>query len=326
MSGRGSSAGTLLVLVAALLLAVILSLGLGTVRIEAGEVWRALFGAADGSAAVIVRDLRLPRALLAATVGAALGASGAALQVSLRNPLAEPYLLGVSGGAAVGAVTAVTVGVAGLGGIAGFAFLGAMLAVGLVLVLGRGGGSERLLMAGVVTGTFANAVIMVLLSDAGPTAQRGALWWMMGSVAVAQWRDVAFLAVALVLAGGALLHQARALDLLALGPETAASLGVQPERVVQRTFVLASLLAATTVATAGLVGFVGLMVPHLARRWQRHQGVRVTMGVAALLGAILVLLADLIARLARSPAELPLGAITALFGVPFFFWLLRSSR
>ena len=313
-------------MVAVLLLAVILSIGLGTVRIEPGDVWRALVGDADASTAVIVRDLRLPRALLAAAVGAALGASGAALQVSLRNPLAEPYLLGVSGGAAVGAVAAVTVGVAGLGGIAGFAFLGAMLAVGLVLVLGRGGGSERLLMAGVVTGTFANAVIMVLLSDAGPTAQRGALWWMMGSVAVAQWRDVAFLVAALALAGGALLHQARALDLLALGPETAASLGVHPERVVQRTFVLASLLAATTVATAGLVGFVGLMVPHLARRWQRHQGVRATMTVAALLGAILVLVADLIARLVRAPGELPLGAITALFGVPFFFWLLRTSR
>jgi iron complex transport system permease protein len=309
-----------------LLGAVVLSVGLGAVALDPGDVVRALWGEGDASTGIIVREIRLPRALLAAVVGAALGASGAALQVSLRNPLAEPYLLGVSGGAAVGAVGAVTVGVAGLGGIAGFAFLGAMLAVGVVLVLGRGGGSARLRMAGVVTGTFANALIMVLLSDAGPTAQRGALWWMMGSVAVAQWRDVAFLSVALVVAGGALLHQARALDLLSLGHETAASLGVHPERVVQRTFVLASVLAATTVATAGLVGFVGLMVPHLARRWQRHQGVRSTMAVAALLGAILVLVADLVARLARAPGELPLGAITALFGVPFFFWLLRAAR
>lgn len=313
-------------LVVAALVAFGASVALGAVSLSPGDVWQALLGHGEPSTLVIVREIRLPRAALAAGIGAALGVSGASLQVALRNPLAEPYLLGVSGGAAVGAVGAVALGVAALGGIAGFAFVGAMVAVGVVLVLGRGGGAERLLMAGVVTGTFANAVIMVLLADAGPTAQRSALWWMMGSVAVARWSDVAFIGAALLVAGGTILHHARSLDLLALGHETAASLGVDPERTVRRTFVLASLLAAMTVATAGLVGFVGLMVPHLARRWQRHQGTRATMAFAAILGALLVLVADLAARLVRAPSELPLGAITALFGVPFFLWLLRGAR
>jgi iron complex transport system permease protein len=313
-------------LVVLLLVVLALSMALGAVSIDIRDVWRGLLGTGDPSTQVIVRHIRVPRALLAACVGAALGSAGAALQVSLRNPLAEPYLLGVSGGAAVGAVGAVALGAAGLGAIALSAFVGAMLAVGIVLVLGRAGGTERLLMAGVVTGTFANAVIMVLLADAGPTAQRSALWWMMGSVSVAQWRDVAWIAVMLLLVGGALVHQARSLDLLALGPETAASLGVDPERAVRRTFVLASLLAAATVATAGLVGFVGLMVPHLARRVAAPGGTRAVVVFSALLGAIVVLAADLVARVANPPTEYPLGAITALFGVPFFLWLLRGAR
>lgn len=308
----------------------VLSLLAGAVPLAVADVWRALLGEGDATTTLIVRQLRLPRALLGVLVGAALGASGATLQSTLRNPLAEPYLLGVSGGAAVGAVLAAGWGAEGVAALGACAFAGALVAVGVVLVLGRDRHGARptssLLMAGVVTGAFANAVIMVVLAQASPTAQRNALWWMMGSLGSARWTDVVGLALALGVCGTALLHSARIMDVLALGSETAESLGVSAERASMRLFVLASLLAAATVATAGLVGFVGLMVPHVARSLVGSGHGRTTLVVAALAGSALVLLADLAARTVRAPAELPLGAITALVGVPFFLWQLRRSR
>ncbi len=309
---------------------VVLSLGVGAAGLPLAEVWRTLWDSAETPARLIVWELRLPRALLGVLVGAALGASGATLQATLRNALAEPYLLGVSGGAAVGAVMAAGLGFAGLGTLATWAFAGALVAVGVVLMLGRDRQGARppasLLMAGVVTGAFANAVIMVVLAQSTPTAQRNALWWMMGSLSAARWSDVAGLALAVAVLGAGLLHMARSLDVIALGGDTAASLGEASERVAMRLFVLASLLAAATVATAGLVGFVGLMVPHLARAVVRDGNSRRTLVVAALGGSALVLLADLAARTLRAPAELPLGAVTALLGVPFFLWQLRRNR
>lgn len=322
--------GPLAVLVVLMLAAAVASVALGAVSIAPRAVLDALRGQGDAATVTIVRDLRLPRLALGMLVGVALGASGTALQATLRNGLAEPYLLGVSGGAAVGAVLAVGAEVQGVGGLSAFAFGGALAAIAIVLGLGRdrrgGGHPASLLMAGVVTGAFANAVIMVVLAQSTPTAQRNALWWMMGSVAAARWSDVAWLGGAVLLIGGALLHYARQLDVLALGPETAASLGVPAERGAMRFFVLASLLAAATVATSGLVGFVGLIVPHVARGFVRTGSSRITMVVAAMAGGTLVLLADVVARTARAPSELPLGAITALLGVPFFLRQLRSTR
>jgi iron complex transport system permease protein len=182
-----------------------------------------------------------------------------------------------------------------------------------------------LLMAGVVVGAFANAAIMVLLATAPAEAARGALWWMMGSLGSAQWRDVLRLAVVLALTGPLLLHWARDLDALALGHDAAAALGVAPETASRRLYLTASLLAAATVAAAGLVGFIGLLVPHLARALagSRH---RIVLAVSALAGSMLVVGADLAARTARAPAELPLGAVTAVVGVPFFLFLLRRMR
>jgi iron complex transport system permease protein len=317
-------------LVVAVLVAMAVSLSLGAVALSPGDVWRGLMGTGDATAVAIVRDLRLPRTALGVLVGAALGASGTALQSTLRNPLAEPYLLGVSGGAAVGAVLATAAGLTAIGVISAFAFGGALVAVGLVLLLARqrpGNQDPRtLLMAGVVIGAFANAVIMVALAQASATEQRGALWWMMGSIATARWADVAWLGGAVAVLGGAIVHRARDLDVVALGPETASSLGVQAERTGSRFFLLASLLAAATVATAGLIGFVGLIVPHLARGLPQRASARATTLAAAALGAVLVLGADVVARLARAPAELPLGAITALLGVPFFLRQLRVMR
>lgn len=303
------------------------ALAVGPVRLSLVEVAQALVGRGDAQVVAIVRDLRLSRFCLAAVVGAGLGMSGAALQGTLRNPLAEPYLLGVSGGAAVGAVLAVVAGLTAAVTLPVAAFGGAAVAVALVLLVARAASGRPdpriLLMAGVVVGAFANAAIMVLLAGAGEGAVRSALWWMMGSVAGAEWPAVRWLALYAVLAGAALIAVARDIDLLALGEDAAAALGVRVARATRRIFLLAALLAAITVAGAGLIGFVGLVVPALARAlgWRRARAV---LGASALLGATLLVGADVLARTVRAPAELPLGAVTALLGVPFFLVRLRK--
>jgi len=319
------SAARWALLVAALLLAAIAGIAFGTMDLAATEAWSGLFGGGDPTVRFIVRELRLPRVVLAALVGAGLGVSGAALQGVLRNALAEPYLLGVSGGAAVGAVIAVTAGVAfALVPIAAFA--GAITAVGVALFVAHathGRGDPRVLvMAGVVVGAFANAAIMIVMANADAATVRGALWWMMGSVADATWRQTAWLAGYVAIGMAILVALGRTLDALALGEDSAAGLGVEVDRAARLVYLVASLVAAATVAAAGLVGFVGLVVPHIARRLGAR-GHRVLTGASALTGAFLVIAADLVARVALPPAELPLGAVTAVLGVPFFLVTLR---
>lgn len=323
MTGRLALLGIAVVVLAAA------GVALGPVPIPPAEAWRVLSGGGDPVARAILLDVRLPRVALALLVGASLGLSGGALQGTLRNALAEPYLLGVSGGAAVGAVLAVALGVQAPVTVSLAAFAGALVAVALVLAVARAAGwradPRTLLMAGVVVGAFANAAIMVLLAGVPAETARGALWWMMGSLGSASWRDAGRLALVLAVAGPALLHWARDLDALALGHDAAAALGVRPAAASRRLFLAASLLAAGTVSAAGLVGFVGLVVPHVARglAGARHRAV---LSVAAVAGAGLVVAADLAARTVRAPAELPLGAVTAIVGVPFFLVLLRRAR
>jgi iron complex transport system permease protein len=313
---------------AVLVVLALLSIGLGSVHLSVGAVVDALAGRGDPGAVSIVRMLRLPRVALGILVGAGLGMSGAALQGVMRNPLAEPYLLGVSGGAAVGAVLAVSLGApSGLVPPASFAgAVGAVTVAFLVAHAAPGRGDARvLLMAGVIVGAFANAAIMLLLANADPSTMRGALWWMMGSVAGASWGPIAWLAAYVALGGGLLVAWARQIDILALGEDAAAGLGLEADRAARRVYLIASLVAAATVAAAGLVGFVGLVVPHIARRL----GAGVQRGVilgSALVGAALVVAADLAARTATPPAELPLGAVTAVIGVPFFLLQLRRLR
>jgi iron complex transport system permease protein len=314
-----------LVLVIALLLAGLAGVAYGTLSLSPLEVLHGMLGTGAAVHVAVVRELRLPRVLLAALVGAGLGASGAALQGATRNPLAEPYLLGVSGGAAVGAVIAVALHApAPLVPLAGLA--GALVAVALSLIIARASGGQVdarvVLMAGVVVGAFANAAIMVALAGVDANAVRGALWWMMGSVADANWQQVRALTVYVTIGLAALLVLARAIDLLALGEDTAAGMGVNVARVTLAVYVAGALLAAGTVAAAGLVGFVGLLVPHLVRMTGARTH-RTIIAAAALGGAALVVVADLIARVAHPPAELPLGAVTAILGVPFFLSRLR---
>jgi iron complex transport system permease protein len=319
------------VAVAGLLLFAALGVAFGTVRLSLSEVLGAARGSGDPLHVLIVQTLRGPRVLLAGLVGAGLAISGSALQGVLRNPLAEPYLLGVSGGAAVGAVIAYASGFEGFFSLGIAAFGGSLLAVGATMLAARAAGSaarsdpRTLLMAGVVVGAFANAIIMIALANAPGNTIRSALWWMMGSASDATWPTAGALAVAIALGGGLLLAFARDIDALALGDDAAAALGVNVDIVAPRIYLLASLVAAATVAAAGLVGFVGLIVPHIVRAAgiRRHRPMMVG---AALVGAGLVIAADAVARVALPPAELPLGAVTAVLGVPFFLAQLRRLR
>jgi len=303
----------------------VLGTAIGTIRLPLSVIWDGVRGVGDPNAMMVVRNLRLPRVSLAVLVGAGLGVSGAALQGTMRNPLAEPYLLGVSGGAAVGAVIATSLGI-GAALLPLAAFVGAIVAVLAAFFVAHAAGSRGdprvLLMAGVVVGAFANAAIMVLLANAEPNAVRNALWWMMGSVGEATWSQARWLAVYLLVGGGALVVVGREIDVLALGEEAAAGLGLDVDVAIRRVFLVASLVAAATVAAAGLVGFVGLVVPHIVRAAviRRHRALLVG---SALAGATLVVCADLLGRVLRPPAELPLGAVTALIGVPFFLAKLR---
>jgi iron complex transport system permease protein len=314
-----------IILIVALALAAASALAFGTIGMSPRESMRALFGLGDATSVLVVRDLRLPRTVLAMLLGAGLGISGAALQGVLRNPLAEPYLLGVSGGAAVGAVLAVSAGLAfALVPVAAFA--GAVAAVAVALFVAHAtharGDPRVLIMAGVVVGAFANAAIMVLMANADASVIRNAVWWMMGSAADATWTQNAWLAFYIIVGGAALIALGRTLDALALGEDSAAGLGVDVERAARRVYLTASLVAASTVAAAGLVGFVGLVVPHIARRLGAN-GHRALLGASALAGAVLVVMADIVARTVLPPAELPLGAVTAMLGVPFFLVTLR---
>lgn len=317
--------GTWIGLIAALCVACALGVAIGTITLSPSQLWDGLRGVGDPTIAMVIRTLRGPRVVLAVLVGAGLGMSGAALQGTMRNPLAEPYLLGVSGGAAVGAVVAYALGLAAtLLPLAAFA--GAVLAVVAAFFVAHAAGARGdprvLLMAGVVVGAFANAAIMLIMANAEPNTVRNALWWMMGSVGEATWDQAAVLAGYVLVGGAALLAVGRQIDVLALGEDAAAGLGLNVDAAIRRVFIIAALVAAATVSAAGLVGFVGLVVPHLVRAAgvRRHRPLLVG---SALTGATLVVLADLLGRVLRPPAELPLGAVTALIGVPFFLAKLR---
>ena len=310
--------------------AVLLSLRYGAVGLDLGQVLAALRGTGDPAAVTIVRDLRLPRAILAALVGGALALSGAAFQALLRNPLAEPYVMGVSSGAAVGAVAWIAAGGLALSrlGLPAAALAGALAAIALVLRIGsrvdRGLDVRVLLLAGVVAGSFFNACILLLLSFQQADAFRSAVFWMMGSLAGATWSAVAFLAIVVAAGGSMLISLARPFNALAVGEETAAFLGVPVEGVRRAAYLIASGLAASAVVVAGGIGFVGLVVPHAVRIvWGGEH--RFLLPASFLVGAAFLPLADLIARLVVAPNELPLGVVTAFIGVPFFVGLLRRQ-
>ncbi|HET7463347.1 MAG TPA: iron ABC transporter permease [Longimicrobium sp.] len=322
-------AARLLLLAAILAAALLAAVRLGAVPLSLRQVMDGVRGGGDPTTVAIVRRLRLPRAVLAAMVGGSLAASGATFQALLRNPLAEPYILGLSGGAAVGAVFAIALlGVGAPGGIVAVcALAGAVLAILLVFriaaVVGRALDTRILLLAGVVVGAFFNACILLALTFADADAFRSAIFWMMGSFSGATWKSIGLLGAAMVPGVALLLALARPLNLLSVGEETAAYLGTRVERTKLLAYGTASLLTAAAVAVSGVIGFVGLVIPHVVRMlWGADH--RFLLPASVLAGAAFVVLADTLARTAAAPTELPVGVVTAFVGVPFFVYLLRG--
>ena len=318
----------LLTLALVIALAVLLSLTVGAAGLPAADVLGALLGGGGETTRTIVLELRLPRAVLALLAGGALALAGCVFQALLRNPLAEPYVLGVAGGAAVGAVGAVVLGLAALvpGLVPIAALAGAIAAILIVFAIALRTGSALdtrvLLLAGVVVGAFFNAVILLLLTLADVESFRSAVFWMMGSVAGASWRSVLVLGLYLLPVALALLALARPLNAIAVGEESAQHLGVPVERVKWLGYFLASLAVAASVAACGVIGFIGLIVPHALRLlWGGDH--RLLLPASLLAGGGFLLLADTAARTVAAPAELPVGVITALVGVPLFVVLLR---
>ena len=303
----------------------LLSLLLGSADFTPATVWQALTDPAPTLARDIVLELRLPRALTAFAVGGLLGLAGALLQVLLRNPLADPYVLGVSGGASVLALLALMAGLPAVL-VDGAAGLGALLACVLVFALAQGPGGwtpTRLLLTGVVVAAGAGSVVSLLLALSDDTRLRGMVFWLLGDLSRGDrwpWL-VTLLGAATVLC----VALGRPLNVLARGETLAATVGLDVRGVRSVVFVLSSLLTGCAVSTAGSIGFVGLVTPHLARLALGSDN-RVVLPAAALLGGALLMAADLAARVLIAPRQLPVGALTALVGVPLFLLLMSRQR
>jgi len=280
----------------------------------------------------VLFELRLPRVLIAAVVGGALALAGASYQGVFRNPLADPYLLGAAAGAGLGAtivlVYAPGMTVGGAGVVPAAAFAGAICGVGLAYGLGattgRSGGTATLLLAGIAVASFLTAIQTFVLQSRTEALQR-VYSWILGQLGAASWSDLGLVLPYVLISTGTLLLHGRLLDVLAVGDDEAASLGIRAQRVRLTVLVAASLATASAVAVSGLIGFVGIVVPHIVRRLTAGS-YRVVLPLSLLGGAAFLVLADVVARTAIAPAELPIGVVTAFVGAPFFAALLWISR
>ncbi|MFF5724757.1 FecCD family ABC transporter permease [[Kitasatospora] papulosa] len=335
----GTPTVTLVVLAVLLLVSVTAGLAIGSVHVPPGQVWGIVTHAvgADWSEPdwsrpreTIVLDVRAPRVLLGAVAGAGLAVVGTALQALIRNPLAEPYLLGVSSGASLGAVTVIVFGVTLFGpvSLSVAAFAGALGALILVYATARTGGritSARLVLSGVAIAAVLTAMLNLLLltTDRGNEA-RAVLAWTLGGLGGVNWGTLWLPSTALLLGIAVLVVHARNLNLLLAGEEAATTMGLDVARFRARMFVLLSLVTGVLVAAAGPIGFVGLMVPHTVRLFVGGDHRRV-LPTAALGGAVFLVSADIVARTVAAPMEIPVGVLTALCGGPFFLWLMRKD-
>lgn len=306
-----------LLLLVALAITIALGIAFGSVPLD------------DAAARTILFRLRLPRVLLAAAIGATLAVAGVTFQTLLRNPLADPFTLGVSGGAAAGAAVATALRWTRYPGVVPLvAFGGAVVATAAVFLLARRRehtDPARLLISGLVLNAFFSAVILIAFSMSRQADLTAALRWMMGTLFGATWMNVALVASSLVIALAILAFIANDLRLLAFGEEDARARGVDVERVKLLGFGTASIITGAAVAVSGIIGFVGLLVPHLIRLvWRRD--FRFLLPLCAIGGAVLVTGADLLSRVLIVTAELPIGAFTAVLGVPFFLSVLRGER
>ena len=301
-----------------------LALMAGSIRVSLVDTVSALLGSSDSMAAEVVRSLRLPRALAGFACGGLLALAGGLLQILLRNPLADPYILGISGGAGVGAILAICLGMGALG-VNGASFVGALAAMLVVFGLAHGDGSwtqTRLLLTGIIVAAGCGALVALMMSIAPDERLRGMLFWLMGDLSQASDPSLVLgvLLVALLVA----LPFARELNLLARGADLAQTLGVQVSGLRRGVYVVASLATAAAVTQAGSIGFIGLIVPHLVRLAVGNDQ-RLLLPASVLAGGSLLVVADTLARTIIAPQQLPVGVLTALIGVPVFLFLLTRD-
>jgi iron complex transport system permease protein len=316
-----------------LVVAITAGVAVGSVGLSPGTVWQVIYDHLTGHprqtiADAIVWQLRLPRVMLAAVVGAALTTAGSVVQVLVRNALADPFLLGVSSGASVGATTVLLFGAfasLGLWALSAGAILGALGAMIVVFLVARQGGNLaplQLTLCGVVMAGLFESITSFLIFKGNPQATQSVLFWLLGSFGNATWSQLWGALVGLVLSMAYLLSQARALNALAMGADVASSLGVHVSILRRNLFLIASLIAGLSVAVSGVIGFVGLVIPHIVRLTVGSDH-RQTLPVGALVGASFMVLSDLLARTIVSPQEMPIGVITAIIGAPVLIVLIR---
>jgi iron complex transport system permease protein len=316
-----------------LLITMTAGVGIGSVALSPGAVWQVIAGHLSGHAentvaGTIVWQIRLPRVLLAAVVGAALTTAGTVVQVMVRNALADPFLLGVSSGASVGATAVLLLGAfasLGVWAISVGSVLGAVVAMATVFLVSRSGrqlAPTQLILCGVVLSAMFESVTSYLIFRGNPQATQSVLFWLMGSFGLASWNQLPIPVIALAAVMVYLLGQGRALNALAMGAEPAASLGVDVARLRRNLFVATSLLAGVAVAVSGVIGFVGLVVPHIVRLMVGSDHRRV-LPVGVVFGAWFMVVGDLLARTIVAPQEMPIGVITAFIGAPTLIVLIR---
>ena len=282
--------------------------------------------------AVILFKVRLPRIILACMVGGALAVSGVVLQALLRNPLADPYILGVSSGSALGAIIAILLGlnitIGSLPSIPLFGFAGGLLTILFVYQISKIHSKisvQTMLLVGVVTGAILAAIIMFITSIAGPHKVQGIIFWLMGSLTSQGYPMVAIVSFYVIVGILILFYHARSLNLLVLGEESATQLGLDVERTKKIAFIGASLITGAAVSVSGLIGFVGILIPHVMRMIIGSDH-RLLLPAAGLCGSIYLIIADTLARTLMAPAEIPVGVITAICGGPFFIYLLKTKK
>ncbi len=326
-------AQSLLALVA-LLLSMAVALATGPVSIDWWHSLRGIFNEFTGGISLldameraILLEIRLPRVLLSGLVGLSLAASGVVFQALLRNPLAEPFILGLSSGAAVGALLCIVLGIAAIPMVVpAAAFVGALITVLLVFSIAGSRGRLQvttILLTGVIVNAFFTAIIMLLLSTSHEQKLHSMIFWLYGDLASARYHELLLVGPLAGVAMAVILVHARGLNLLVAGEETALQLGVSVERTKRVLFIVTSLLTGAVVSVSGIIGFVGLIVPHLVRMAFGPDH-RLLLPLSALWGGVFLVLADAIARVAMAPSEIPVGVVTAALGAPFFILLLRE--
>ncbi|OGO45467.1 MAG: iron ABC transporter [Chloroflexi bacterium RBG_16_60_22] len=342
VSGRRTRLYSILGLSAALIAVVALATSVGSVKIPPPTTFRILLDGLPfvdiaptwpGAIATVVLDIRLPRVILAGLVGAALATAGATYQGLFRNPLADPYLIGVAQGASLGAIVGFLLPVSSPNPVLGFgiipllAFVGALLATAAVYALARVGKTlpvTTLILAGVALGALLGSIVSYLIISSGEV-MHGIIFWLMGSFSLSQWSEIGIVLPYVAVGTGVIIVFARLLNVMQLDEEQAQQLGVNVERLKLVLLAAATLITAASVSFVGTIGFVGIIIPHAVRLiWGADH--RFLLPLAVLTGAIFMILTDLVARTVLAPTEIPIGVITAICGAPFFLYLLRRRK